>query len=232
MKNINYDNEQFCAETTTVAYRLFIDWKNFDHKQPLRNDNRMELPIVIERKAEYTIKNISLLCYETSNTTLSGKKDDICEIMNILGKNGYTSEKLDAIGIQLLRTYIDPQTIRYITKDARLIIDGVAIDFKANSKQATLLQAMFGRRGRNHIILDFIDLYDIWAMEENIPTTWEQLCLSDGGKKKTIFIKSIKNAATSINNKVRRAIGGTENFLVTRNNVCRINPKLLKPNEI
>lgn len=232
MEGFNRDNEEFPLQTTTTIYRLFVDWENFDHKQFLRNDNRMELPIVIERRTEHAIKNISLLCYETSNTTLSGGRDDICEFMNILGKNGYTSEKLDAIGIQILRTYIDPQTIKFITKDSRLIIDGVAIDFKANSKQATLLRAMFGMRGRNRIILDFMSLYDIWAMEENILTTWEQLCLSDGGKKKATFIKSIKNAAISINNKVRKVIGGTENFLVTRNNVCRINSKLLKPNEI
>lgn len=231
MESFKRNNEEFPIQTITTIYHLFVDWENFDHKQLIRNDGMMDLPIVIEEQTEHTVKNISLLCYETSTVTLSGKKDGICEIMNFLGKNGYTSEKLDAIGVQLLKTYIDPQTIKF-TKNTCLIIDGISIDFKENSIQTTLLRAMFGRRGKNRVKLDFMDLYDIWATEENNPTTWEQLCLSDGGKKKAIFIKRIRNAAANINNKVRRAIGGTENFLDTRNNVCKINPKLLKPSNI
>lgn len=233
MNYINDDNEQLLVEATTMLYYLSVDWENFDRKQPLRNDGKMELPVVIKRKTKQTIRNFSLLCYETGNTTLFGKRNEICEIMDTLRGNGCTSKKLDTIRTQLLlRTYIDPQTIKFITKNTCLIIDGVAINFKENSMQTTLLRAMFGMRGKNRVKLEFMDLYDIWATEENNSTTWEQLCLSDGGKKKAAFIKSIKNAATSINNKVRKAMGGTENFLDTRNNVCKINPKLLKPSNI
>lgn len=231
MESFKRNNEEFPIQTITTIYHLFVDWENFDHKQLIRNDGMMDLPIVIEERTEHTVENISLLCCETSTVTLSGKKDGICEIMNFLGENGYTSEKLDAIGVHLSRNYIDPQTIKF-TKNTCLIIDGISIDFKEKSIQTTLLRAMFGRPGKNRIKLDFMDFYDIWATEENNTTTWEQLCLSDGGKEKAAFIRRIRNAATNINNKVRKAIGGTEDFLDTRNNVCKINPKLIKPNKI
>ncbi len=221
------------AEKTVVSVvaticSLSVDREHFDHKQPLRNDNKMEIPITIERKTQYTIENVSLLCYETASVTLSGEKNDIVAIMGMLEKNGYTPERFNTTGIKLLTTHLNPQKIRYDTKRDRLTIDGTIIDFDRANEQSRLLRIMFGGRGRSRSKVEFEQIYEFWAKEEYEPLSWDAYGKLDDGDKRAKFIKDVRNTVVNINNKVRKAISMTEDFLKVTNSTCRINPKLLK----
>lgn len=225
--NISVAEKTIVSVVATIC-NLSIDWENFDRNQSMRNNDRLEAPITIERKTEYVIGNISLLCYEAATATLSGKRNDISNIIESIGRIGNIPKQLNVTDLYFLITPINPQKVRFKTKYACLIIDSTIIDFSRAYQQSRLLRVMFGGRGKSRSKVEFEQIYEVWAEEENQPLSWDAFGKLDDGKERAEFITKIRNTVRAINNNIRKVIGMTEDFLEAKNNACYINPKLLK----
>lgn len=218
------------ASASEIIRSISVDGNTCDLLQVLSNaleDDVIKLPITIEQETRRSVGSITLVSYQTLNATIYGNKNEVSKAAAILEEKGSTPEKLSAADVQTLSFRIDPQKIKLNLKYALLIINSIEIDFRKAPEQLTLLRAMFGKRGKNRSQIEFEDFYKFWAEQELNPLSWDAFGNIDGGKEKAEFIHKIRNTVTNINNKVRKALGGTEDFLKARDNTCYINPKLL-----
>lgn len=234
------------ASASEIIRSISVDWDFYGCSQTLSNalnTDKIEIPITIEQETRRSVGGITLVSYQTLNTTLHGNKNDLSEAVAILKEKGSTPEKLITSDIRIIAFCIDPQKIKLNLEYCILILNEFEIPFKENSIQMGILRAMLGKRGKNRVKLELLTLYEIWAEEQgwnidkenkndkNSTTKREWNWFDDKnvvGIEKEKFIKQIRNATNAINNKVRKFINCKEDFLEVRNNECRINPKLLK----
>lgn len=234
------------ASASEIIHSISVDWDFYGCSQTLSNafnTDKIEIPITIEQETRRSVGGITLVSYQTLNTTLYGNKNDLSEAVAILKEKGSTPEKLITSDIRIIAFCIDPQKIKLNLEYCILILNEFEIPFKENSIQMGILRAMLGKRGKNRVKLELLTLYEIWAEEQgwnidkenkndkNSTTKREWNWFDDKnvvGIEKEKFIKQIRNATNAINNKVRKFINCKEDFLEVRNNECRINPKLLK----
>lgn len=220
-------NNKAIASISETINRISVDWERFDKRQYKCNDDILELPIKFELEEKRSVGELSLFCSRTGYITLTDNRTNIAKIIDILDNTELTIEQFGIANFCYVASHINPQDIKLDLKYCILFINGVDIPFRENSLQMNLLRAMFGQQGRNHIELEFDTLYGIYAKEENDYLSWESFCKIDDGKKKDAFIKQIRNNAAAINNRVRKFINWTEDFLEVKNYTCRINPKLI-----
>lgn len=217
------------ASASEVIHRISIGKNVFSHllASNASDADEVEIPIIIEQETRRSLGNITLVGYQTLDTTISGKKKDVSEMAAILEEKGSTPEKFSVTDIQCFLAYINPQDIKLNLQYAYLLINNTKIDFSKAAEQFFLLRAMFGKRGKNRPKIEFEDFYNLWSEQEHIPFDWDDFGKVNNGKERAEFIHKIRNTVTNINNKVRKALGGTEDFLKARDNSCYINPKLL-----
>lgn len=217
------------ASASEVIHRVSIGKNVFSRllASNASDADEVEIPIAIEQETRRSLGNITLVGYQTLDTTISGKKKDVSEMAAILEEKGSTPEKFSVTDIQCFLTYINPQDIKLNLQYAYLLINNTKIDFSKAAEQFFLLRAMFGKRGKNRPKIEFEDFYNFWSEQEHIPLDWDDFGKVSNGKERAEFIHKIRNTVTNINNKVRKALGGTEDFLKARDNSCYINPKLL-----
>lgn len=230
------------ASASEIVRRISTDWNSYDLLRTLSNTtdtDKLEIPITIEQETRRSVGDITLVSYQTLNAILFGNKNDVSEVVAILEEKGSTPERLNAADIQIIAVCVDPQKIKLDLKSCTLILKGAKDDitFRENSIQMGILRAMFGKQGKNRVKLELLTLYEIWAKEQGwdidkkstTKRNWDWFDDKNVvGIEKEKFIKQVRNATNAINNKVRRFVEWTEDFLEVRNNTCRINPKLLK----
>ena len=217
------------ASASEIIRRISIRKDTFGHLliSNASDGDEIAMPIVIEQETRRSIGDITFVGYQTLNTAISGKKKDISEVAIILEEKGSTPEKFSIADIQCFLTYINPQDIKLNLQYAYLLINDTEVDFSRAEEQFFLLRAMFGKRGKNRPKIEFEDFYNFWSEQEHIPLDWDAFGKVDDGRERAEFIHKIRNTVTNINNKVRKALGGTEDFLKARDNSCYFNPKLL-----
>lgn len=203
------------ANITTRLCDISIDW---DEVNNMRLANKQGTPIALEEESKYTIGNVSVKFSSIGKVIVNGKTAS--DIMTITEAKSPLLARHNLKEFQRLMFHVEPQTVKYQTKYAILTINGTDIEFKENSLQSSILRIMFGSRGKNRTKIEFIDLYELLKCEQQ---DWFETSKSD----KNAFVTQIRNTVVAINNKIRKSIGDTDDFLKAKNNACYINPQVL-----
>lgn len=224
------------ASASEIIRSISVDWDFYGCSQTLSNalnTDKIEIPITIEQETRRSVGGITLVSYQTLNTTLSGNKNDLSEAVAVLKEKGSAPEKLATSDIRIIAFCIDPQKIKLNLEYCILILNEFEIPFKENSIQMGILRAMFGSRGKNRKRITFEDIHLLLQEQGNQEHKWiwreKKYDKNDPetAKKKAKFIKQCKNTASNINTKISKTVGLAGDFLETKDNECRINPKFL-----
>lgn len=233
--NILAADENIVSASETIRC-ISIDGNLFDHLSKLSNisdSDEVKIPIVIEQETRRSVSGITLVSYQTLNTTLSGNKNNLSEAVAVLKEKGSTPERLTTGDIQIIAFCIDPQKIKLNLEYCILVLNEFEIQFRESSEQMVLLRIMFGGRGKNRKRITFADIHELLKKQNNPEHEWawreKEYDKNDPetAKKKAKFIKQCRNTASNINTKISRTTGLTGDFLETKDNECRISPKFL-----